>query len=285
MTKWVKYPKLEPIRRLKNEGRELLGEHVVLTEKRDGECVSLWIDNSGEVRISSHNLEVADTDIANRMKAVPEYAKAVELIKDEQKYHRSLILYGELLKPVSPTRIEPKRKHLHWVMFDILDTETMLWDSYNKVYQLGYHFKIPVVKNVDEFIPEGELDLTAGVCHSLDWCKKHRREGVVGKVYGKTSIFFKEKIDLPKQTKIPKSQDMKAKYPPMPEDKILRTLQHAYDELTNNGIDWKDKSKAMPVVAKHFSVECKEHYYSPPKNIYQLYTDTPVEKIIDKNGS
>ena len=39
---WRKYYDLEPIRRLRNEGRELIGQFIDFTEKRDGENVSLW---------------------------------------------------------------------------------------------------------------------------------------------------------------------------------------------------------------------------------------------------
>ena len=52
---WRKYEDLEPVRRLRSEGRELLGKKLLLTEKRDGENVSLWLDEEGKVRISSRN--------------------------------------------------------------------------------------------------------------------------------------------------------------------------------------------------------------------------------------
>jgi hypothetical protein len=32
---WRKYPDIEPISRLRNEGRELLGECIYITEKRN----------------------------------------------------------------------------------------------------------------------------------------------------------------------------------------------------------------------------------------------------------
>lgn len=276
--KWVKYPDLEPISRLKNEGRELYGKLVWLTEKRDGENVSLWLDDSGAPRISSHNQEDAGADIANRMKATPEFKRAVELLEDEKKYHRNLILYGELLKNISPTRIEPKRKHIHWIMFDILDADSGKWYHASKVYQLGYHFKIPTVRMV--VLTRGdETPLKEGVERSLEWCKKHRREGVVGKAYGEEPIFFKEKIDLPKLPKIDRSAQDKPNYPPMPQETVIRALQHAYDECVKNGWEWKDKSKAMPLVAKHIALEGQEHLFSPPKSFYQLYIDTPLEVI------
>lgn len=37
MAKWRKYVELDPMRRLKNEGRELLGKIVEFTEKRENE--------------------------------------------------------------------------------------------------------------------------------------------------------------------------------------------------------------------------------------------------------
>jgi len=59
---WRKYKDLEPHQRLKNEGRELLGKEILITEKRDGENVSVWL-NGDEVKVSSHNLEKADDNI------------------------------------------------------------------------------------------------------------------------------------------------------------------------------------------------------------------------------
>jgi len=93
---WKRYVDLEPIRRLRNEGRELYGQHVILTEKRDGENVSLWLDEERNVRISSRRQEDAGADIQSRMKATPEYPKIVELLNDE--YQGNIIVYGELLK-------------------------------------------------------------------------------------------------------------------------------------------------------------------------------------------
>jgi hypothetical protein len=64
----------------------------------------------------------------------------------------------------------------------------------------------------------------------------------------------------------------------MPEEKIIRALQHAWDEI-NDEIKWKDRSIAMPIIAKHISTEAREHNYNPPHNFYQYYLNTPLEKI------
>ena len=75
MSIWKRYVELEPIKRLKNEGRELLGKEIYITEKRDGENVSVWLDDSDTVHISSHNLVEASKDIVTRLQNTPEYLK------------------------------------------------------------------------------------------------------------------------------------------------------------------------------------------------------------------
>jgi hypothetical protein len=151
---WMRYTSLEPVKRLRYDGRELLGKTLTSTVKRDGENVSIWLDEYDTPHIASHNGEEAEPDIQNRMKATPEYLKAVELIKDEKnQWHNDCILYGELMKTISPTRIEPKHKNIHWIMFDIWSKPERRYMDYTLVYQKGYHFKIPVVELVDTFIP------------------------------------------------------------------------------------------------------------------------------------
>ena len=280
---WKKYTDLEPIRRLRYEGRELLGERVLLTEKRDGENVCLWLDENKGVRISSRRQEDAEQDIQSRMKSVPEYEKIVDLLNDE--YRGNICVYGELLKGISPTRIEPRRKHIHWILFDVWDCDEERYMPYNWVYQLGYHYKIPVVRIVDDFIPMSEGELFAKIEESKAWCKRHRREGVVGKVHNSKEgiqIYFKEKIDLPKRPKIKQTQN-RPEYPPMPEEKIIRALQHAYDEI--GGENWKNTKIAMPIVARHISTEAKEHNYDIPKNMYSYYINTPLEIIVSTKQS
>jgi hypothetical protein len=85
----------------------------------------------------------ASQDIITRFKATPEYEKAVQLLKDETDYQNHFILYGELLKTVSPTRIEPKRKKVHWVLFDIYDLAQNKYLSYSAIHQKAYHYSTP----------------------------------------------------------------------------------------------------------------------------------------------
>ena len=276
---WKKYYELEPIRRLKNEGRELLGEYVVFTEKRDGENVSLTLEavqpDSFEFKIHSHNLDVASPDIAKRFMDTPEFDKACLLLNDEAAdYDNHYILYGELMKKVCPTRIEPNKKHCHWVLFDIYDLVAERYLSYESIYQKAYHYKIPIVRMLTAFVPNSLENLELEVNVWLSWCRKHRREGIVGKSY-RNQVFFKEKIDLPKKVKLVKPD--KIQYPSMPEEKIIRALQHAYDIVGE--ANWNNTSKAMPEIAKQLSNEAREHLYASPHNMFQIYKETPLEKI------
>lgn len=276
---WVKYPDLEPAKRLRNEGRELLGQLIWFTEKRDGENVSLSLDLEGAgTIISSHNQEIADDDIQSRFVATPEFEKAENLLIEQAQYRHHLVLYGELLKTVSPTRIEPRRKHVHWVLFDIYDLDEKRFWSWNQCYMICYHHHIPFVQRVTSTIPASLEDLQAEIKQCLKWCRRHRREGVVGKVYENPQIFFKEKIDLPELPKIPRPG--RVELPVMDEHTCLRALQHAFDEVGEE--KWKDRAVVMPIVAKHFGVEAREHNFDTPRNMYQLYLETPVEKLVVK---
>ena len=279
MIKWKKYTDLEPFVRLRYEGRELLGKEILFTEKRDGSNISLWLDEKNEVHISSHNLEIADESLTNAMKSTPEYPKIVELLKREkQDYNNDFIAYGELLlKGKTPTRIELPKKKAHWILFDMWVVFDERYLDYSRLYQYAYQYKIPIVKVLGTESPTSLEELQQMKEKYLKWCKAHKREGVVGKNYPE-QIFFKEKIDLPKIKRIPRDKLPKSTLPPMPEEKILRALQHAYDEL-NDEDKWRNPKYAMPIVAKHISTEATEHYYEPPRNFYGIYLNTPIEKI------
>jgi hypothetical protein len=225
---WHRYYDLEPFKRLRNEGRELLGQEIIIQEKRDGQNVSLWLEGEN-VMISSHNLEKADEKLIQGVTATPEFKKIVELLTNELDYNKKIIVYGELLSMgKTPTRIEPPRKKAHWVIFDVWDSaEKRYWD-YSLVYQRAYQFKIPIVKVLGSVSAKNMQELEEIKEKYLKLCKKKKREGFVGKCYSE-QIFFKEKI--------------------------LRALQHAWDEIVNGNPEnpetiWADKSITMPIVAR-----------------------------------
>ena len=119
------------------------------------------------------------------------------------------------------------------------------------------------------FVPATLSEIECQITEWLKWCRRHRREGIVLKCY-KNQVMSKEKIDLPRNPKLDKPQKSQVRYPAMPEEKILRVLQRAYDELGSDEA-WHDKAKAMPVIVKHFQTEAREHLYSVPVNMYSIY--------------
>lgn len=278
MIKWRKY-NLDNWQRLKYEGRELLGKEILLTEKRDGSNISIWLDKNGNTRVSSHNLKEAETKLSNKVRGTKEFPKIEEYLKNELNFNHHYIAYGELMaKGKSPTRIEPSRKRDRWILFDIWDVDNNRFLDYTLIYQCAFHFKIPIVRVLKTISSTTMKELKQELEEILIWCKKHKREGVVGKVYKeKEQIFFKAKIDLPKIKRIKRHQ--RPKLPQMPEEKIIRAMQHAWDEMGEDETKWKDKRIAMPIIARHVSTEAREHFYSTPKNIFNYYLNTPLKAI------
>ena len=290
---WRSYGRLERLRSLPNEGRELLGVKITFTEKRDGENISVFLKEAVEqpsVQISSHNLEDASSDIKARLLQTPEWMKIDTLLRTEStQYEKHYILFGELIKVgASPTRIEPAHKRPHWILFDAWDGSRFL--NYSQLYQLGYHYKIPIVKALSIGVFLSLEDLHAEIKKQLLWCRRHHREGIVGKTYGGNQIFFKEKIDLPEIPRNIRPVQVNPVYPPMPQERVLRALQHALDEMIDaKGLStieyaaveagWKDKAVVMPLIVKHLNVEAREHNFAMPKRPFEIYLVTPLEKI------
>jgi len=274
---WQKYYELEPYHRCKNDGRDLIGMELVITEKRDGENVSLWINESGNVQMSSHNQINADANIQERMRGTKEFEKACKLLIEERDvWHNDLILYGELMKRVGATKIERQKKHCHWIIFDIYSLTEKKYLDYNYVYQRAFQFKIPIVKALGVELSKEYEDLEKIKIKWLKWCRRHRREGIVAKAYHmKPQTFFKEKIDIPNLKRMHNTE--RIRLPAMPLETAIRALQHAWDEI-NDDEKWKDRRIAMPIIAKHFQLEAREHNYEMP-NPYSYYINTPIEKV------
>ncbi len=299
---WHRYTELEPVKRLKEEGRELLGEYIYIQEKRDGENLSIWFEEDGKTpHVSSHNMVNADPAIVSRFMATEEYGKAITLLYTElSQFNKHYILYGELVnKGKGPTRIEPTHKYSHWYLFDIFDIDNDTYLPYPLVHQLGYHYRIPVIDAFETFTPFSMEEIDNKIKAWKAWAKRHKREGVVGKVYKNGELIgFKEKIDLPDLPPVPRAIVEKATFPPMPDDRILRALQHSWDEamdsmekklppMTPEGqtreewekVVWKMKEVVMPIIAKHIGVEAREHNFNPPRNIYSIYLNADLAKV------
>ena len=91
-------------------------------------------------------------------------------------------------------------------------------------------------------------------------------------------MFYKDRILLPERPRLEKIERAEIVYPPMLEERILRALQHAYDELGSDEA-WGDKKRAMPIIAKHISAEGREHFFSVPRDLYQIYCNTDLSTI------
>ena len=189
---WKKYPKMENYGLLREEGRETIGKRVWLTEKRDGSNISIWlkIKEGGNEKIympavSSHNMEEAAQNFKDELKKTKEYIKAYNaLVFEKINYNNDYILYGELIiKGYGPTRIEPKHKIARWILFDIYDANKKRFLNYPQVYAIAKIYHLPVVKLVGIWTPKDIDDFKDMAEYALKWAKRHKREGIVSKIY------------------------------------------------------------------------------------------------------
>lgn len=268
MTEWMRYPHFGRIMQLKDNGRELIGEMIFWTVKRDGSNITISYDDNHNVRISSHNIEYAQADLTALTLATKQYKKALAMLDDEPTH----LFYYELI-PIgsTPTRIEPSHKIPQLILLDIHDGQR--WLSYNYCHQVAYHHKIPIVPLIDAMVYNSLNDLFDHRDEMMKWCKRHRREGVVGKAYySNPQYFVKEKIDLPKLQKIEREPvDGRPELPPMPLDKLMNAIEQAEYDVTHNGGNFTQPKDAMPVVARYVSTQAREHFYSPPRDIFMYY--------------
>jgi len=263
-----KFEHIGRIDQLRNSGRELIGQHISWTCKRDGQNVRFWWDGEN-VTFGSRNMEVAEASFQNAIRACPEYPRVVELITD----HQGLIVYAEHM-PVGrgPCRIEPKRKYQHLVIIDIYVRKTDSYITYNATHQMAHHYRIPIVELVRESRSKTVEDILVIRDEMLKWCKRHRKEGVVGKLYyTKDQTFFKEKIDLPKIQRVSRHIIEKPHMPVMPADKIEHAISQAREECERNDEDFKNPKFGMPRVVRHLATQSREHDYSVPRDIFQHY--------------
>lgn len=292
MSKWKRYKDFGRIMQLKNSGRELIGKEIQWTEKRDGSNISFWINDEHLVCISSHNLEQADNELINKVLSTDEYDIIFKEIMQEKEFE-NCIMFFELISPGrGPTRIEPPHKKARLVLFDIYNTKTDKYYTYNYCFQIAHKFKIPIVKLLDTTCPTTIEELFETRDRLLAWCKRHRREGVVGKAWfstdaGYESIYFKEKIDLPKLKPMQRPKENEVRLPPMPTEKIFNAVDQAREECERAGNDFSNPRFGMPLVVAHLNTQGREHSYAVPRDmfqIYQQYLENKIKKGGESNG-
>lgn len=97
------------------------------------------------------------------------------------------------------------------------------------------------------------------------YCKSHNV-----KTYSEY-IMAKVKLDVPEPTKrrIQKGEPI---LPPISDNEILNEIDKIWQDLGTK--DFKDVSKAMPLIAQRVGKECKRELYSKPKTkLFHLYKE------------
>jgi hypothetical protein len=176
------------------------------------------------------------------------------------------------------TRIEQPKKHGHLYLFDAYDPNTGRYLAYNELLLLARNYRIPIVNIFRVTKPNTMEELFQTRDEILEWCKPHKREGTVGKVFdGKYQIYFKEKINLPKRPKLKRPKEEGPQLPPMPHEKIISAIEQARAEVERSNGDFRDTKTAMPIVAKHIAAQAEEHGYAKVKNPFG-YWQTYIEE-------
>jgi hypothetical protein len=255
--------------------QRILDKWLSFEEKRDGSCLTFWLDDDDEtIHISSRNMAQASNDLANPAKATEDYPRIVEFLRDGRSRY---ILYAELIpKGKGPTRIEGEHGKAQLVVFDIWDIGIENYLGYVQLYQQCCHYNMPVVERwgYANFISLKSYDVFRD--EVLRLAKELHREGTVIKYVnqspiGDRYIYWKEKIDIPPRPKLTHNDNATPDLPLLPETEVLGELSKLQADF---GIEWmRDKSKCMPELAKRVSQAAKENLCRPRSDIFRLYLD------------
>lgn len=270
----IRYPDLDAIIMIYPNPRILLGHEIIWQEKRDGSNIGAYLTDDDMLLLRSRNMDVASMSFHNAFNETDEAEKVKELlIMQRDEYHDDCVVFGEMLTMgKSPTRTEFHEKH-EFAVFDIWSSRIGGFIPYTLLHQHCYHFDIPIVELYGTSSHVTIESLLAFRDTMLEKAKVNGREGVVGKIYDKNTMFkyFKEKQDTPKLEKLPRViDDGAAVLPPLPESEIWGALDKV---LVDIGAErFKDISIAMPLFARYVSIECKKHICVRPKeNLFKFY--------------
>lgn len=283
MRKRFEYPGLDKIIRLYPGPQILLGKIIYWTAKYDGSNMSVWVDDEGEVRISSRHQDTASQDLQTAMHRTYEWSPVQVLVLENPTW----FVFGELLqKGRSPTRINIYDE-AQYIIFDIYDPNFIAKDigrfmNPTQVHQICHHYGIPsqeILAWSQHTTLESLYEYKDGI---LKRCKRRRKmklEGTVLKAYDSMrGIYAKEKLDTPKFEKIPHKLDKgSVQLPPLPDSEVLGAVDKAFVDL---GLErFKLKGVAMPLIAKYVAEERKKHLCSKPRlNLYQVYLEVLTER-------
>ena len=265
-SKLPEYPEFNKISLLYPSPQILLGEEIYWTEKRDGSQLRVaWVD--GKLKIATHHQEEASEQFIGYFKQTEQASAVEELIKDTNglcpnpiaNFDIGAVIFGELLcKGKSPARFEMHDK-TSFIIFDIWSRKEERFLPYNSVYSYAYHYSLPIV---DCWALTRDIDLDSLYVHRdkmLILAKEKGREGVVLKSYH-NQVFAKEKLDVPiiKRVEIQSGQPHN---PFLPDSEVFGAIAKVHADI---GESIKDKTVAMPLIAKYVAEEQQKHLCSKP---------------------
>ncbi len=268
------YPDMGRISTLYNSPQILLGEELYWTEKRDGSQLRI-AHREGVIQIGSHNMENASEQFQNYLKQTEQYPALEELLKDTNGHAENPLanfdigatIFGELLsKGKSPARFEYHDKY-EFILFDIWSEKDQRFLPYNAVYAYAQHYGLPIVEAFAMTRHTTLESLYSYRDEMLILCKEKSREGVVIKDYS-NQVFVKEKLDMPKIERVKIEQGTPV-LPKLPESDVMGAIAKVHTDI---GVDFIDKTKAMPMIARYVAREMEIHKCSKPiKNLFFYY--------------
>jgi hypothetical protein len=274
---WIHYPHIPNLEGSGKLRRLLLGKHLTWTIKEDGQNVTIWTrtkkycKRKQELVISSHNQEIASTDIQNRVRNSPQYETLLKLLKEFPTYR---IVCEQCAKGKSITGIKTYAEDILYVI-DIYNTAEQKYLTYTQVYQTCYHYGLPTVTLFDVTRHRTIKDLVKFSNYVLAYCNSvkvyGKDEGMVLKTFDEEGeyIMAKVKLDIPKPISehphgIHEGQPI---LPQIPECDILGAISHVEADSGLDGTPQHD----MPLIAKAVAEECRKHCYSSRGNLFPYY--------------
>lgn len=279
------YPRFSYIANLKPRPEVLLNQTIYWTEKRDGSCLGVSVDDGCENwLIRSRNCADADDKLKAAFLGSGVTTEVFELVAHLREWHVDPVVFGEIMQVgKSPARFEAHTEP-EFVVFDIYDANTSKFMTYPQVYAKCVQNNVPIVKLFGHSIHSDMEGIYNYRDDMLEIANVQGREGVVGKVwdftgklrdlgYADNYLFFKEKRDA---IMVPKNINdgtplTQPNLPPLPVSEVLSAIDAVKEEL---GDEYYDVKIAMPAIAAALSAESSKHCCAPVRNMFNYYKQT-----------
>lgn len=277
--KWMKYPEIKRIEEFSQRDlyKYFSEDYIVVVQaKYDGSNVSIMKEGD-EIKIYSRN-RLAKADLRDDVILYFEKTFGKDWEKMFSKFLDGKILYFELQRTGnSPTKVEFHSK-VNMILLDIYDEEHG-WANPEtvRIFAQIYGFNYPAVISEevllfdDEDYEFGRVGLMKELEEVIEYAKMaakfHCIEGVVIKRFTGGPPYIKIKPEREKPKKDNTKGDKKVK------DLDITEVRGAIDKARADlGDDaFKNKSKAMPLIAKYIKEEEKKHNAKCRVKIYDEY--------------